>query len=277
MQRSVENVLHPEHDRLMEEVRRWYQTPCPEMGYQVERRVFGFYNRNLKASHPGTNQVFVRDLTPESVPVFLAEARSYFQSHPVQIWVEDPDTDAVLGPALLGGGCTAGGTQVYLAHVGEVPLIPSVRGLTLELVTPAILREYAVTHAKGFASSEEEPDSRRIDEFVALRQAEMAGDGRFLLARMKGEPTGIIAWYEGTDRFLFSIATRVPFRGRGIAKALLCHVLADSYGRGYRSIIINADPHDTPIRLYRSLGFVDEVHWRQLYQLVPAARHHPTA
>lgn len=237
------------------------------MGYHVERRRFGFYSRNLQADHRQTSQVTVRGLPAEHVPEFLADVRDYFGNCPAEIWVDDLEADAALGPALVKAGCSQRGATIYLAHVGPVPQIPVVSGLTIEPITPANLVEYAVTKLKSFTNSEAEPDLDEVREGVALRQAEMGGEGRFLLARFKTEPAGIIAWYEGEDRFVFLLATRVPFRGLGIAKSLICHVLADSYSRGRRSAIINADPEDTPVHLYRRLGFVDEVYWRRLYRL----------
>jgi ribosomal protein S18 acetylase RimI-like enzyme len=88
-----------------------------------------------------------------------------------------------------------------------------------------------------------------------------------MLGRLEGEPAGIIGWYEGEDRHIFLLATRVPFRKRGIGRYLLCAALRDAYARGARSVIISADPDDTPVQLYRRLGFTDEVYWRDRYEL----------
>jgi GNAT superfamily N-acetyltransferase len=124
-----------------------------------------------------------------------------------------------------------------------------------------------VTKLQGFASSDEPPSSDAVMAGVALRRAELAGEGRFMLARLAGEPAAIIGWYEGEDRYIFLLATRVPFRNRGIARYLLCQALREAYRHGARSVIINADPADTPIQLYRRLGFTDEVYWYDCYEL----------
>jgi len=58
---------------------------------------------------------------------------------------------------------------------------------------------------------------------------------------------------------------------KGIARQLLCQVIADSYDNGCRSVIINTDPTDTPIQWYNRLGFTDEVHWRRTYLFDPSA------
>lgn len=66
---------------------------------------------------------------------------------------------------------------------------------------------------KGFADSEAEPDEEEFRQRVALRRAEMSGEGRFLLARVSGESASVLGFYEGDDRFIFSLATRLTFRG----------------------------------------------------------------
>ena len=43
----------------------------------------------------------------------------------------------------------------------------------------------------------------------------------------------------------------------------------ERYARGCRSILINTDVNDTPIQLYRRLGFTDEIYWAQGYILNP--------
>jgi ribosomal protein S18 acetylase RimI-like enzyme len=91
----------------------------------------------------------------------------------------------------------------------------------------------------------------------------MAGQGRALAARIEGESVAVAAFYEGDDRFIFVLGTRVPFRHRRIGRALLAHVVHDPAASGCRSAVINADEGGRPEALYRRLGFTDEVHWRR--------------
>ncbi len=260
---------HPEHDRLVRALRGWYTTSYPAMGYHTERRGYGYYTVNSRIPGGLASRVLLRDVAPEQVPECLADARRYFGDAPAAVVVDDRQVDAQLGPALLAAGCAREGTLVYLAHVGPLPRVPGVPGLMVEPVDEANLGDYCVTKRKGFAGDEAEPPAEAVEVELAFRRAEMAGEGRFLLARLDGEPAAIVAWYEGSDRSLFLLATRVPFRGRGIARWLLGHVLADAEARGCRSVIINADPDDTPIQLYRRLGFADEVGWQRRYALPP--------
>ncbi len=108
-----------------------------------------------------------------------------------------------------------------------------------------------------------------MQEGTALRRAEMAGEGRFLLARFEAEVVSVLPGTRARIALSSCFGTRVPFRGRAIANGLLCHALADVYARGRRSVIINAVPEDTPVQLYRRLGFVDETYRRRLYLLEP--------
>jgi GNAT superfamily N-acetyltransferase len=144
-------------------------------------------------------------------------------------------------------------------------------------MTEASLAEWSTTKLQGFANSEAAPDPQRLAREVALRRAEIAGEGRFLLARSGRAAASIIGLYEGEDRHVFLLATRIPFRNRGIARWLLTHVIAEAYAAGRRSVLINCDPDDTPIRLYRRLGFTDEVYWRRRYEppTAPAGQPRP--
>ncbi len=269
-------VRHPAHDQLVHVIPGWYTRSSPEMGYVVEQQAFGFYITNPKAPHLIRN-VLMRDLRPQDVPAFLNGIRTRFGTDPVRIVIDDRQLDAQIGPLLVAAGCTRHATQVYLAHVAPLPRSSAIPDLVIESVSLTHnLLDYVITKLKGFADSEEAPHAKDVQAQVALRKAELAGEGRFLLARLNQNPVAVIAWYEGEDRLLFHLATRVPYRRRGIAKHLLCHLLADGYARGCRSIILFTDPEDTPIQFYRRLGFVDEVYWRQQYHL-RAAEHGSTA
>jgi ribosomal protein S18 acetylase RimI-like enzyme len=239
------------------------------MGHHVEERRFGLYSRNVHSPRGG--QMRVHTLQPEEVPRLIADVRDYYGHTAVSICMDDRRLDAELGPALAAAGCSKGGDETFLAHVGPPSEAPRVEGLEFVPVDESTVRDYVIVKRKGFASSETEPDEGEVKDEMALRVAEMGGDGRFLVGRLKGEAAGVIGWYEGRDRFIFQLATRVPFRRRGIARALLCHAIADAYARSCRSVIISGDAEGTPVRLYRSLGFTDEVYWRRQYTLGPAS------
>jgi hypothetical protein len=259
---------HPEHDRLRLEVSSWYQTSVPGLGYHAEPRRFGVYRRH--AEQPDSGLVILKSVTPGEVPAFLADARSYFKNRAVAIWIDDEDVDAVLEPALVAAGCAIEKANVHLAHVGPRPERGERPGITVERVTADTVMDYAMVKLKGFANSEDAPPAEDLEQELAVRRRELPSIGRFLIARVGDEPAAILGYYEGDDRLIFNLATRMPFRMKGIAMHLLSGVIADSYDRGCRSVIINTDPSDTPIRWYRRLGFSDEVYWRRSYRIGPS-------
>ena len=130
--------------------------------------------------------------------------------------------------------------------------------------------DYVAVKLRGFANSEGEPPTEHVKQELALRRRELAGRGRFFIARAGDEPAAILGYYEGNDRLIFNLATRTPFRMKGIARQLLSKVVVDSYDKGCRSVIINTNPNDTPIQWYRRLGFKDEVRWGRNYFFEPA-------
>lgn len=263
-----ESQKHPEHDRVCEEVRSWYRTSSPELGYEVVRRRFGFYRRHIE--HPESGLVIVDSLAPDEVPEFLSDAISYFDNPALYIWLEDKDLDAKLGPALVASGVSMGNATIFLAHIGPRPEPFQLSSVSVEAVTADTLLDYVAVKLKGFANSEHDPPAEHVNQELAARRRELAGKGRFAIARAADEPAAILGYYEGNDRLIFNLATRIPFRMKGIARQLLSKVVADSYDQGCRSVIINTNPNDTPIQWYRRLGFTDEVRWGRNYIFEPA-------
>ncbi len=235
------------------------------MGFEVEERRFGFYQRQKDT---GRTRATVRRLTAEEVPDFIQDLRRYSGEDEVRFYVDDRELDGRVGPALAARGCVPEMAETFLAHTGGTP--PRASGdVGVEVVDADTIEEATRTAMKGFADSEAEPDGGELRRRLALRRAEMGGEGRFLLARVSGEPVSALGFYEGEDRFVFNLATRLPFRGRGIASRLLSEVLVGAGERGCRSTIINADEAGRPAELYRASGFTDEVYWRRKYRRGP--------
>ncbi len=256
-------MRHPEHDRLTAEVVGWYTQSFPELGYIVERRRFGFYGRNIRA--PGANRVTLRDATPGDIPALLADVHAYFAGQPVTLLVDDRDMAAALGPALSAAGCRLVQEECFLVHVGPPPVVQPVPGATIEDLTDDNVHAFAAAKLRGFANSEAPPPPEQIEAEAALRLAELAGGGFGLLARVDGEPVAMLSGIGGQDWFLHTLATRLPWRERGLAGWLTAEAIHRAYASGARAVLLNADPHDTPIARYRRLGFTDEVYWRSRY------------
>jgi hypothetical protein len=254
---------HPEHDRIRDEVRSWYRTSWEQRGYHVEHRRFGYYRRH--AGHPDSGLIIIETLTADEVPELLADARTYFDNRPVHLAFDDKTLDKTRGPSLVAAGCAIDNANTYLAHVGPRPESVQLPSVTVEPITSDTLIDYVQVKLKAFANSEAAPPAKNIDEELSIRKPEFETIGRFLIARVANDPAAIIGYYEGPDRLIFNLATRLPFRMKGIARQLLCQVITDSYIQNCRSIIINTNPADTPIQWYTRLGFTDEVYWRRTY------------
>lgn len=260
-------MTHPQHDAVAAALRGVYRRSHPEMGWVVEERRHGVYRRNVKAAtYP---VVVVGDLSTADVAGFLADVRDYFGAgaHPARIMIEDRDRERTLGPALEAAGLTLDERTTFVAHVGDVPELSQVQGLTIEEVGEHGLTEYEDTRRRGFADSDEPSPPDALATRAELGRAEMEGGARYWLARVEDEPAAAMSWYDIEDRLIFSLATRVVFRKRGIASHLICRLVEESQDAGVRSVLINADEADRPIRLYRRLGFTDEVYWRATYEL----------
>ena len=244
----------------------WYTRSVPEMGFYVQERRFGFYQRQKDT---GRVRATVRHLPAEDVSRFLEDLREYSGELEITFHVDNRELDGRIGPVLLESGCIPDVAEVFLAHTGGMPTLASEpEDLSVEAVSEGTIEEAMKTERKAFSGSEAEPDPEELRRRLALRKAEMGGQGRFLLARIAGEPASTLAFYEGEDRFVHHLATRVPFRRQGIASRLLWEVLAGARERGCRSTIISAAEKGRPVGLYRSLGFTDEVYWRREYKHV---------
>jgi ribosomal protein S18 acetylase RimI-like enzyme len=258
---------HPRHDELVSELGLWYTRSVPEMGFYVQKRRFGFYQRQKDT---GRVRATVRHLPAEDVPMFLKDLREYSGDEEITFHVDDRELDERLRPVLLESGCAPEVAEVFLAHTGGMPLLASEpEDLSVEAVNEGTIEEAMRTERKGFSGSEAEPSGEELRRRLTLRRAEMGGQGCFLLAWVGGEPASVLAFYEGEDRFVHHLATRVPFRRLGIASRLLSEVLTGALERGCRSIIISAAEKGRQVGLYRSLGFTDEVYWRREYRHAP--------
>lgn len=165
------------------------------MGFAVEKRRFGFYQRH---EDTGRTRATVRRLTADEVPEFVEDLRRYSGGDGIRFYVDDRDLDARVAPALAAHGCVPEMAETFLAHTGGAPARASASAdVSIEAADKDTIEEVVRAVMKGFADSEAEPDREEFRERLALRRAEMNGGGRFLLARVSGEPASALGFYEG--------------------------------------------------------------------------------
>jgi GNAT superfamily N-acetyltransferase len=79
----------------------------------------------------------------------------------------------------------------------------------------------------------------------------------YWLAYVDGEPRAYCASWAGIDGMgqVDDLFTHPSFRHRGLAMALIHHCIADCRVQGAKSVVIVADPGDTPKEMYAAMGF----------------------
>src|SRR4051812_37539487 len=204
-------MRHPEHEAVVAEVASWYTTSAPGMGYLLEERWCGLFTTQESLIGP---RVILRDQKDADVRRAVQEIAATFGDRPVEVWLEGRDAVADLEPALVAAGCRLRVRTVFLALVGAIRPVSPPPGLRIETVDAGGLREWATTRHMGFGNSEAEPDPGLLDRELSMWQVEQADVGRFWLARLDGEAVGALAFYDGDDRLVHTLATRVPQRGR---------------------------------------------------------------
>lgn len=255
-----EQFKHAQHDQVARAVRAWFRQPFEGMGYRAELRSFGTYW--------STGMVYPRHAAAADLPSFLADMRAFYGDGEVLVNLDDPSLEEALAAQLEAAGWREDESDMFLAHTGAVPLARPETDLVLEPATEGNLREFALVGLVGFDDVEEQPEEKTLAAEIERRRQELTGSGRGLLARYNGAPVGIMRWFdEPPDIWIRGLAVRPAFRGLGIGSALIERRLADGYAAGQRSLLINvALKNHGAQRLYRRLGFNDEVYRRRQYR-----------
>lgn len=250
---------HPEHDAVSDEVRSWYRAPAPAIGLGVVRTEDGYLSDPAGGTGPRRFVMTVED--PGEVEPALEAAAAFYGAAPFEVWIDDRGRAERLTPVLAAAGMAPLGATVVLALVGAVRADrlagrPSVE----EVVDSSTLREWAVVKIRGFDDDEGQPNPERLEREVQARRSEWPLC-RYQLARIDGEPVAVLGHYTGRDQMVFNLATRLPFRHRGIASSLLARWSEEAEEPPVRSRLINCDDRGPADELYRRLGFGDEVYW----------------
>jgi ribosomal protein S18 acetylase RimI-like enzyme len=180
--------------------------------------------------------------------------------------VDDRGRSSRLDAALRENGCRYVESTTYLALAG--PLVSPASGpagLVVTIAGAGELAAWADVKLRSFADSEEPPSAGAVSAEIEFRREELPlAECQFGL--LDGEPVAVLAHYPGSDDLVFNLGTRVPFRHRGIAQAMLTRWVAGATASA-RSLMINATDGGAPAALYRRLGFTDEVYWYSKYDL----------
>jgi GNAT superfamily N-acetyltransferase len=255
---------HPEHDAVSNEVRSWYTVSTPSIGLEVVSTDYGFLAHS--ESRAELKRLVLTVDTPGEVAPAIRAAGDSFGTQAFDVWVDDRARADRLSGALASAGLEPDQSTVVLALVGDIRADRRTEQLTFEDVTDLDqLSEWAAVKIQGFADTEDPPTRQRLDGELANRRAEWPVC-RYQLARLDGEGVAILGHYTGGDQMVFSLATRLPFRHRGIAQTMLARWSREGDDQSVRSRLINCDDGGPADALYRRLGFVDEVYWHRRYR-----------
>ncbi len=255
---------HPEHDAVSAEVRSWYTDSTPSIDLAVVSTGYGFLTHS--ESRAELKRLVLTVDTPGEVAPALSAAGDFLGTQAFDVWVDDRGRADRLAGALRSAGLEPDQNTVVLALVGDIRAERRTEGLTLEDVTDLDqLSKWVAVKIQGFADIEDPPTPQQLDGELANRRAEWPVC-RYQLARLDGEEVAILGHYTGGDQMVFSLATQLAFRHRGIAQTVLARWSQEGDDQSVRSRLINCDDGGPADALYRRLGFVDEVYWHRRYR-----------
>ena len=206
----------------------WYRESVPAMSITVRERWYGYLSDADGSAYP---RVLVTLDDPARVADALDEAAAELDVAGFGVWVDDRGRAARLEDALRASRCRPKRSTTYLALVGAITADPGPPDLAVEVVADAAgdLARWAATKVRGFAETDDEPAPEAVGRELGVRRREWLGI-ELWLATLAGEPAAVLARYVGDDEFVFNLATRAPYRRRGIAQSLLARWAAHSAG-----------------------------------------------
>jgi predicted GNAT family acetyltransferase len=157
----------------------------------------------------------------------------------------------------LGGDVEAG-----LLHLGwkvERLLVMPHRGGGRDVDTSGVeqMDPAELEHAWAAGTRATIPDEETVRQLVAAQhRRRIASDVRYYGARADGEVASYCELFsDGETAQIESVMTLEPFRGRGLASAVVTAALRDARAREHSLVFLCADDGDWPKELYAKLGF----------------------
>ena len=140
---------------------------------------------------------------------------------------------------------------LVMPHKVEVPAVDT------SGVEDVAWEELEPIWAGGMRASPDIQDEEEVRQLVAAQhRRRVAVDVRYFAAHADGRIASYCELFSD-DRTgqIESVMTLVPYRGRGLAKAVVVQALAESRAAGHDFTFLVATADDWPKELYRKLGF----------------------
>ena len=221
-------------------------------GTVVRPVAHGILHRNDRLPHMYWQNFLSVDSTTElDAGALIAEADRLFADLEIRhVLVTDAETAKRLRPGFLAGGYREA-VLVTMALRRPPDREPPAADLTE--VPASQLRPAVEAYVRGGPR-----DEAAQRELCLLKEELERGGVRFLAARVDGEVAG---WCElrrhDAAGQVEDVVVLEPFRGKGLARALVCGAVERLRTDGSDPIFVVADDNDTVKHLYSRLGFDD--------------------
>jgi ribosomal protein S18 acetylase RimI-like enzyme len=235
--------------------------PTPHGDVIVDTRLFHVHDRNfLRAKQPGD----------ASAGVLAAEAEAVQGAHPElrhrRVNARDESASARFEPGFVALGWEPQ-RFVVMAHRRD-PDRAADRSV-LEVEEPALRSLWA----EGIRNEPHGKDERVVQQILAHhRSIRDVVPTRYFAARAGSRLVAHCELYSaGQTGQIENVVTLPRFRGRGLARALVLHALAESRAAGNDLTFLVADANDWPPKLYERLGFEIAGRYTRFLKRLPAS------
>ncbi|MBA3747348.1 MAG: GNAT family N-acetyltransferase [Solirubrobacterales bacterium] len=224
-------------------------------GKVVQQVEAGILHRNDQFPHLYWQNFLAVDCTRQlSAQSLIAEAERHFADLPIRhVLVTDAQAAAHLRTGFLEGGYQE---VVIVTMLLRRPPDREPPAADLVELDAAQLGPTVEAYMRDSPRARDEDAQRELSQ---LKEDLGRSGVRFLAARVDGEVAG---WCElrrhGAGGQVEDVVVLEPFRGRGLARALLCGAVKRLRADGCEPIFVVADDNDTVKDLYRRLGFDDD-------------------
>lgn len=246
---------HPPHDEIESTVGSWYREPAAE--FTVELPELGWCRQPSSTTPSATPNVTVCEVPLARLGAALAEAGDWLGTNDFRLVLDDRDLLRRSRAGVERPGWERRGVTIYLCHLRAAP--PDSEDVVLRQVgrDDAEMAEWVRRRSQAFANADwVRPAAADLAIEIRQRRLQEADGAEMFLVDRAGAPAGILAWYDGPDRFVCNLAVLPDQRGHGVGAALMARAIAGAE----RSVLVSTHEEDGPVDLYRRWGFTDEVY-----------------
>ncbi|HLX78157.1 MAG TPA: hypothetical protein VKR27_04675, partial [Acidimicrobiales bacterium] len=156
--------VHPHHDALRRELRGWFTTSAPDIGYFVSEHWYGY----LTEPENAYGARLILDVEEgKRVSEALEEARRAWPNERISIWVDDRERVRLLDGPLRELGYLPTKATTHLALVDRLDASEGPEDLVIEGVDPRDLERWATVKLQSFDNVEHNPSSARLSAEIA--------------------------------------------------------------------------------------------------------------